>query len=96
MYILCTYFVYKSLTQVILQNSRGRLCFRLPDFFIIFCENLGISFEQYGNESNSFLDFRCIRFPGIISANSMPTGGTSDYAPELIHNAYKKNARNFR
>ena len=57
----------------------------------LFCENLGISFEQYGNESNSFLDFRCIRFPGIISANSMPTGGTSDYAPELIHNAYKKN-----
>ena len=30
-------------------------------------------------------DFRCIRFPGIISATSIPTGGTSDYAPEMIH-----------
>ncbi len=57
----------------------------------LFCENLGTSFNKYGNAANAFLDFRCIRFPGIISANSMPTGGTSDYAPELIHNAFKKN-----
>jgi len=57
----------------------------------LFCENLGTSFEKYGNQTNAFIDFRCIRFPGIISANSMPTGGTSDYAPELIHNAYNKN-----
>ena len=44
--------------------------------------------EEYGinNSSNQF-DFRCIRFPGIISATSMPTGGTSDYAPEMIHYA---------
>ena len=31
------------------------------------------------------IDFRCIRFPGIISGTSLPTGGTSDYAPEMIH-----------
>lgn len=37
---------------------------------------------------NSNVDFRCIRFPGIISANSKPTGGTSDYAPEMIHSAF--------
>ena len=44
--------------------------------------------EQYGikNSSQKF-DFRCIRFPGIISATTMPTGGTSDYAPEMIHSA---------
>ena len=57
----------------------------------LYCENIGSAFDIYGNELNAFIDFRCIRFPGIISANSMPTGGTSDYAPELIHNAFKKN-----
>ena len=55
----------------------------------LFCENSGIAFDIYGNEINAHIDFRCIRFPGIISANSMPTGGTSDYAPELIHRAFK-------
>ena len=44
--------------------------------------------EQYGIKNNSQqFDFRCIRFPGIISATSIPTGGTSDYAPEMIHYA---------
>jgi len=44
--------------------------------------------EEYGiKKSSNQFDFRCIRFPGIISATSMPTGGTSDYASEMIHNA---------
>jgi nucleoside-diphosphate-sugar epimerase len=33
------------------------------------------------------LDFRSIRFPGLISADTLPTGGTTDYAPEMIHAA---------
>ena len=33
------------------------------------------------------LDFRSIRFPGLISAETLPSGGTSDYAPEMIHAA---------
>ncbi|MCA9283715.1 MAG: NAD-dependent epimerase/dehydratase family protein [Phycisphaerales bacterium] len=33
------------------------------------------------------IDFRCIRFPGIISADTVPSGGTSDYAPEMVHAA---------
>jgi len=33
------------------------------------------------------LDFRAIRFPGLISADTLPSGGTSDYAPEMIHAA---------
>lgn len=45
------------------------------------CEKIGII------ETNEKFDFRCIRFPGIISASTMPTGGTSDYAPEMIHHA---------
>jgi nucleoside-diphosphate-sugar epimerase len=31
------------------------------------------------------VDFRGIRFPGLISAVTTPSGGTSDYAPEMIH-----------
>lgn len=33
------------------------------------------------------VDFRGIRFPGLISAVTSPSGGTSDYAPEMIHAA---------
>ena len=33
------------------------------------------------------VDFRCIRFPGLISAFTVPSGGTSDYGPEMIHAA---------
>ncbi len=33
------------------------------------------------------LDFRCIRFPGLLSADTVPSGGTSDYGPEMIHAA---------
>ena len=33
------------------------------------------------------MDFRCLRFPGLISAVTVPSGGTSDYAPEMIHAA---------
>jgi len=38
-------------------------------------------------EPVSRIDFRCIRFPGLISAATLPSGGTSDYAPEMIHAA---------
>jgi threonine 3-dehydrogenase len=34
-----------------------------------------------------FLDFRAIRFPGLISAFTLPSGGTSDYGPEMLHAA---------
>ena len=43
------------------------------------CENIS---QKYNG-----VDFRCIRFPGIISGTSVPTGGTSDFAPEMIHYA---------
>lgn len=33
------------------------------------------------------VDFRGLRFPGLISAVTLPSGGTSDYAPEMIHAA---------
>src|SRR5262249_20661110 len=36
------------------------------------------------------VDFRCVRFPGLISALTVPSGGTSDFAPEMIHAAAKR------
>ena len=33
-----------------------------------------------------------MRFPGLISAATVPSGGTSDYAPEMIHAAAKGEA----
>ena len=33
------------------------------------------------------VDFRAIRFPGLISAFTVPSGGTSDYASEMVHAA---------
>ena len=32
---------------------------------------------------------RSVRFPGLISAVTLPSGGTSDFAPEMIHAAAK-------
>jgi threonine 3-dehydrogenase len=58
----------------------------------LYCEQLGRYYarfyKQLGAESKSGrVDFRCVRFPGLISATTVPSGGTSDYAPEMIHAA---------
>jgi nucleoside-diphosphate-sugar epimerase len=38
------------------------------------------------------VDFRSIRFPGLVSAITMPSGGTSDYGPEMVHAAARGEA----
>jgi threonine 3-dehydrogenase len=58
----------------------------------LYCENLGIYHANYYHRlADDFkpghIDFRSIRFPGIISAMTIPTGGTSDFLPEMIHAA---------
>ncbi len=57
----------------------------------LYCEHLGRYYAQYYQQLSAMpsmgVDFRCVRFPGLISANTMPTGGTSDYAPEMLHAA---------
>lgn len=58
----------------------------------LYCEHLGryytLHYRQLAAErTSSGVDFRAIRFPGLISAVTMPTGGTSDFAPEMIHAA---------
>jgi len=60
----------------------------------LYCEHLGRyyadHYKQLAAETLSGkIDFRSIRFPGLISAVTVPSGGTSDYAPEMIHAASK-------
>ena len=57
----------------------------------LYCEQLGIYFSKYYRQLAAdhpvMLDFRCLRFPGLISAFTVPSGGTSDYGPEMLHAA---------
>jgi nucleoside-diphosphate-sugar epimerase len=58
----------------------------------LYCEHLGRyyarHYKQLAAEALSGkVDFRCVRFPGLISAVTLPSGGTSDYASEMIHAA---------
>lgn len=57
----------------------------------LYCEQLGTYFSRYyrqlAAERPVMLDFRCLRFPGLISAFTVPSGGTSDYGPEMLHHA---------
>lgn len=63
----------------------------------LYCEHLGRYFaHHYGQlgeaSSGGRVDFRALRFPGLISAFTLPSGGTSDYAPEMIHAAARGQA----
>jgi threonine 3-dehydrogenase len=56
----------------------------------LYCELVGtyLSRRSYEELGDGF-DFRAIRFPGLISAETVPSGGTSDYGPAMIHAAAK-------
>jgi nucleoside-diphosphate-sugar epimerase len=59
----------------------------------LYCEKLGIYYSRFYGQRHLddnppvMLDFRAIRFPGLISAFTLPSGGTSDYGPEMLHHA---------
>jgi len=58
----------------------------------LYCEQLGRYYARHykqlaADAASRRVDFRCVRFPGLISAVTVPSGGTSDYAPEMIHAA---------
>ncbi len=58
----------------------------------LYCEHIGHYYANYyrqlaPNPEVYRVDFRCLRFPGLISAVTLPSGGTSDYVPEMIHAA---------
>jgi nucleoside-diphosphate-sugar epimerase len=48
--------------------------------------------QYYFNKYN--LDIRSIRYPGVIGYQSMPGGGTTDYAVDIYHSAVKKETFN--
>ena len=59
----------------------------------LYCEKLGMYYSRYNGQRHLdekppvMLDFRALRFPGLISAFTLPSGGTSDYGPEMLHAA---------
>jgi nucleoside-diphosphate-sugar epimerase len=58
----------------------------------LYCEYLGRYYMSFyrqlaADRDKNTIDFRAIRFPGLVSAVTVPTGGTSDYGPEMLHHA---------
>jgi nucleoside-diphosphate-sugar epimerase len=58
----------------------------------LYAEQLGSYYSHHyrlltSTPSDIRLDFRALRLPGIISAKTLPSGGTSDYGSEMIHAA---------
>jgi len=58
----------------------------------LYCEHLGRYYARHYRQlavegEKHGVDFRALRFPGLISAFTVPHGGTSDYGPEMIHAA---------
>jgi threonine 3-dehydrogenase len=59
----------------------------------ISCESLGVYYSRFLSQRHldahppAMLDFRALRFPGLVSAFTVPSGGTSDYGPEMLHAA---------
>jgi threonine 3-dehydrogenase len=58
----------------------------------LYSEHLGRYYTAHyrqlaADHDKSSVDFRALRFPGLISAVTTPTGGTSDYGPEMLHHA---------
>ncbi len=58
----------------------------------LYCEHLGRYYARHYKQLaartlSGLVDFRALRFPGLISAATTPSGGTSDYAAEMLHAA---------
>jgi nucleoside-diphosphate-sugar epimerase len=63
----------------------------------LYCEHLGRYYDHHYKQLaaetlSGKVDFRAIRFPGLISAVTVPSGGTSDFAPEMVHAAARGDA----
>lgn len=56
------------------------------------CEHLGRYYAEHyrmlsRGDAPAPIDFRCLRYPGLISPHTAPSGGTSDYGPLMLHAA---------
>jgi threonine 3-dehydrogenase len=61
----------------------------------LYCEHLGRYYARHYRQLFALdqppgIDFRALRFPGLISALTTPSGGTSDYAPEMVQAAAQR------
>jgi nucleoside-diphosphate-sugar epimerase len=58
----------------------------------LYGEHLGRYFSLHERQLGALsgaarVDFRAIRFPGLMSPDTEPAGGTSDFGPEMVHAA---------
>ena len=58
----------------------------------LYCEKLGVYYSSHYHQlsedyQNNLIDFRSIRFSGLISNTTEPQSGTSDYIPQMLHAA---------
>jgi nucleoside-diphosphate-sugar epimerase len=72
---------YEWLNPTTMYGCNKLYCEQLGRYYTLFYRQLAADKDQHT------IDFRSIRFPGLISAVTLPTGGTSDYGPEMIHHA---------
>jgi len=61
----------------------------------LYCENLGHYYSHHYHQlskdfEHNLIDFRSIRFSGLISTLTEPQGGTSDYIPQMLHAAARR------
>lgn len=93
-------FGFKTLAQ---KEAAGRVCeddanrpITMYGCNKLYCEQLGRYYTHYYKQLDADtccrVDFRGIRFPGLISAFTVPSGGTSDFVPEMIHSAAQQKA----
>lgn len=50
----------------------------------LYCERLG---RHFINQGSGLLEFRALRYPGLISGETLPSGGATDYGSEMLHRA---------
>ena len=58
----------------------------------LYAEKLGLYYSKYYNQlsdNKNFIDFRSLRLPGLLSSQTVPSGGTSDFIPEMWHSIKK-------